>query len=303
MQNKSASFSYVIRDPDGSQISISEARYRDIQAAHAGLVWSLSLEENFDNIRSNYFDLERLLMNFSLEHMHDRVDLRVVGDEWRMQCGRIVSNILASARAYFDQSEKVLNKIDRTGALKEKFGKARSQYYDSSPSYQLCECLRNVSQHSSSVVHGIQLNSRVVDVEDEIYFEFSVIPTLTPSLVDENKIKGRTKAMLAMMDKSVDLRPHLRHYLSGVEAVHRDLRLMISSEVSRWDSTFELALKEFPGNTLDFVETIKLSQDQEWIERVPVVAKLMLQRRMLESRNNLDYSYLTRYVTNRFVGA
>ena len=92
---------------------------------------SLFLEEKFDLLMENYYDLEKDILTSSLRYLIFYGNLQKQMHDSRLSITRSLINLLTTCRLYLDQSNHHINLIAGSKSkIKEEYQKLKSYEYD-----------------------------------------------------------------------------------------------------------------------------------------------------------------------------
>jgi hypothetical protein len=223
------------RRPQGQRLMSVEQHQRFI-ADRVLLNGLLAMEEAYDVVRGNYFDLEETVLRLSVLELTQRRPWGVEDhfDTARRSSHRALANLLSAVRAFQDQSQRLASSISGPAkaadlaALKDSLCRA----YDGSLGYRFMETLRNHAQHHGVSVSGVSLSRTAPDPNQKHQF-VTATPYLRLSTLRQNsKFKASVLAEAASMaeagpwpgDPIIPVIPLVRDYMAGLSAVMIDLR-------------------------------------------------------------------------------
>jgi hypothetical protein len=227
----------------GARVSraLSTEQYQRFAADRVLLGGLLAIEEAYDVVMGNYLDLEETVLRISANEMaqrrpHGRSDHF---DTARRSCHRALANLLSAARAFQDQSLRLVSSIGGAGSDDlSSLRRSLSRAYDGSVGYRFMEAVRNHAQHHGVSVSGVSLTRTVADPFGHAPEQFV---TTTPFLRLEDlrandKFKPSVLAEITPIaepgarpdDLFVPVIPLVRQYLAGLSSVMVDLRRLFS---------------------------------------------------------------------------
>lgn len=144
---------------------ISDDQFLKIERAYNICLALLWVEEKFNIISGNYYELEQefeenykyFLDNQNSDPNCNRL-FHKYGSEKIVVLNRKLNNLLSSIRLYQDQTFHELSKLEKQlsmNNLVKKFKSKTHELYDNSLSYQLLELMRNHMQHQGLIVERI----------------------------------------------------------------------------------------------------------------------------------------------------
>lgn len=234
-------------------ICLEECDAEEILRANSARIAALSIEENFDIILENYFELEKECMLFSLRSMINSDHTYSKGQKNRMAFARKLMNVLSACRSYFDNVPRSLSDIDfDNSGIGNDVDEFRKKKHAESISYQVMEGLRNYAQHRGQPIHGYTYGSSWEGEENrkerlrhglEIYIDLD-------ELSSDAKFK---KSLLQSVKNKADkweIRATTASYIECIWEVHEFLRSKIKKNLELSDSIIEkwiLKFKEISG--------------------------------------------------------
>jgi hypothetical protein len=203
-------------------IEISSQKLGEIKNNFDYLQMIESVEEKYDIFICNYFDLEKYLLNLSLEESIFKIDSVPSMFAIKREIVRLFNNFLSSARLFLDHTDKTLKQNDT--ALQEIYTIKRSFFYDSLLAYRLLEYIRDLLQHKS-IPFGYDLNVESITEDKGKMLKSTVEFYLMKNMVLENdkKIKQIIINDLEKLDEMIPLMKYIRIYTNCIS----DLRNLL----------------------------------------------------------------------------
>lgn len=192
-----------------------------------------SIEENYDILVNNFFDLYSSLAEISIRNnisfcfrpTDNYFDKRIII--------RRINNFLSSCRLFLDQNLVLLAEYDNQ--VLESYRTETHQIYDSSFSYRLCEQLRNSMQHKCLPIE-LQYGKDFASEATEKAYEYSKLELNVYHLLsfDEKKIKSSFRDELKKLySDKIDLWFHLEKYITEIGKLMTFLRSNIASKLAQ----------------------------------------------------------------------
>lgn len=285
-------------------VFIDEAQHSSIVDAKASLLECLVIEEKFDLVWEDYFELEMTLLECAQRYLATPILDRSRADADRALFNRRLANLLSAARTYVEQvSSRHLPAVLPNVACGQ-ISSAFSEQYDSLMGYRVMEALRNHVQHFDLPVKLVSYPSRRVDRKSGYGLAFAVNPCLRPKDLRRNpKFKRSILEELERVGKSVDLKPLVREYVQGLWTVHAQIRERLAAPIRAWEATLELAKSTYLASCGEEGSTFALAavtfgEDGEQESCVEVFSEFNEYRRFLEAKNAALDTLALRYVTN-----
>ncbi len=288
-------------------VRISEADYQTIIEAKRGLFECLYVEEKFDLVVENYFELEISLLESAANHMvFGRLDYRYIQVE-RGLYNRRLANLLSAGRIYADHVKQHIERIfpPDSNNVQELIAKF-SEQYDKRLGYRSMEALRNFIQHRGLLVHSMAYKIKRVKRTGEDGLLFMVTPYLVPEeLRADGDFKMAVLEELESLGEKIDLKELVRDYIEGLWTVHEKIRERIRPLTEAWDYTMRKAVGRFHSNYPDKdtagLAAVARDADDHYLDAIPVFTDFIEYRQNLEGKNRNLVNLVNRYVTNEVV--
>lgn len=285
-------------------IKISEAEFNDIWLAKETLVQVNEIEEYFDCLVENYYEIERDLLDLALRYsMFRNLDYVSFSVE-RTRMNRRLANFLSSARGFLDRLEGFSKDKNHKGLLQKPIKEARAKAYDGSISYRLMEGLRNHVQHFGHGIHTFSYNSKWVETDFGEAIQNNSILLLDVHTIEEAKIvKPKVAKDLKENGQIIDLRPHIRKYISLVGEVHFQFRDLFKPTLEKSDSIVTNWIDEYLGNfpeekSAAGVNAVKQENETKTVFSVPLFKNLIEIRKHYERKNSLLKNVFKHFVSS-----
>jgi hypothetical protein len=230
-------------------LDISDQEYVELKVASDSLSEALFIEEKFDIIVGNTFELEvemlrcteKFLMfsdtSFTLE---------------KLVLNRRIVNLLTACRLYFDHTGHHLSTL--LGKNSDEFNDIRrraSEQYDNCFGYRFMEAMRNFVQHRGYPIGELSpssgLANRSVEVDHSPSRGQPVRYDITPvvSVADLKKDGTFKRAILNEIERmdppAVNLKLAIREYVEGISRIHGVTRRHLEDKISVWENTLKVA--------------------------------------------------------------
>ncbi|PSW10332.1 hypothetical protein C9J01_19180 [Photobacterium rosenbergii] len=219
-------------------LKIEEQEFDKIKHSREVLLSAKAIEEKYDLLVSNFFDLEKEILSQVAQQMIFEQDSYQHFYEIESVLNRRVVNLLTSTKLYYDQLEKHV----RTCMKNEKeFGKEAKGYfsyeYDTYFEYRFMEALRNHVQHYGLAVHSLSLPSKWIGdgEKKEMINQLKIFST--KEQLSQNK--DFKKVVFREMPEKVELIKAIRIYVGCFSHVHKRVRDLIERNVSLSRATIE----------------------------------------------------------------
>jgi len=283
------------------KIDLTEQEYAAIKTAQNILTNGLSMEEKYDLVISNYLDFEEALLNSALHSMikgeytyHNFFLIRALFN-------RRVVNLLTAARLYRDQLQRHVESAspdDRNA--KQTIRQLFSKEYDLSFEYRFMEELRNTVQHFGFPVHWTNFGPSWDSLGEQGNLQFSVdVWSRKTNLEADDSFKG---SILEEAPDEIDLKKTVRKYVEAISRVHIGARALVQESILAARSAIEKAISryrtEYSGSMVGLF-VIRVSDEGEFVDRIPVMLEWDDIRVQLEKRNKLLRNLSKRYVSSK----
>ncbi|WP_339351102.1 hypothetical protein [uncultured Alteromonas sp.] len=212
---------------------ITEEEHELIKESRRCLSASLAIEEKYDILLSNYYELERDCLNNVLQRQLFEGDVyEQVATSMSLFNRRFV-NLLTSARLYLDQTTANAKECapDEPGLLKN-ISLWKSDAYDSCFEYRFFEALRNYVQHRGLAVHKVEFNCRwtAISIPSAELHHWMQMYTEKKRLTGDRAFKS---AVYKQMPEQVELSMAVRVYLGLINDIHLKLRSALEDRVDK----------------------------------------------------------------------
>jgi len=227
---------YTIKDalsnnPD--EITITAEEFDSIKNAKRILSAGLSIEEKYEVLLGNYEDLEKEIVNTSIDSMLNRPrkhnDFRI----YMAKFNKRMTNLLTASCLYVDHVKHHVSEITmKSSEIKCKVNRLFSDKYNKYIEYRFMEALRDYVQHRGFPVHYINLQSWVIDVNDP---KGKVAHTIDFSsqkriLEEDRKFK---KTILPELNDNIDLKMATRKYMECFSEIQPEIRQIVSGNLTQ----------------------------------------------------------------------
>lgn len=226
------------------RIEITSHEYEAIRCARAVLAAAFSIEEIYDLLIGNYFDIDsaalRIASSSVLRRRHDYADMF----ELKSEINRRAVNFLSTARLYVDQLPRKI----RSCGIELKVAKSwLSAQYDAHAEYRFIEALRNHVQHSGLAVHAMQIHDKWIPPLERKRRELCLeITTLREHLEVDSDFK---KVVLAECMERTNFLQYAHVYLECIGRVHSLTRESTERSISSSRATFETMINRYVEET------------------------------------------------------
>lgn len=230
---------------------ISKEEFVEIKEARAFTIFGQSIEEKFDLLLENYAELEREVIDMSVQHSIFNGSIEVLLNEGMHRINRRLINLLTATKLYHDQVAHSLSMVyGNKNKVVEQLRVFSRAEYDNHLGYRVIEALRNHVQHASLPVTSISFPMRRVkptlsdiDTIDKHLISFNVIPSIGLKELETNK-KFKKSVLMEMntisdKDNKIQLIPMIREYIECIGRVHSSLRTTCKVELEKSSNLLE----------------------------------------------------------------
>lgn len=225
----------------------------------------LDLEELFSIVALSGIEIERYLLNLSLD---DLVNPDDDSNRWldvRYRTNLLIMSFLNSVQAYHSQRPQLLGLSPQLQALKEEVERVYRRMHKSSFEYRVMEALRNHAQHARLPLGGIRHGSTKEWKDDDTSYGIPLrqrhvtapyfdVPTILryPEKINKNVLDE----LKNLNHDSLDARYFMRTYLSQLAMCHETVRELCNDArkhayvlLKDLPDLFRDAAKSDPGDT------------------------------------------------------
>lgn len=270
---------------------ITEEEYQLIKDSRKCLSASLAIEEKYDILISNYFELERDSLNNVLQRQLFQGDAYEQVAASISLFNRRFVNLLTSARLYLDQTTANAKECapDEPG-LVGNLSSWKSEAYDSCFEYRFFEALRNYVQHRGLAVHKVKYNGRWTansDPSAELH-NWMQLYTEKKRLAGDKAFKS---AIYNQMPEQVELSMAVRVYLGLINDIHLKLRGALEGRVNKARDKIASAIEVYCGDSkvnavgLEAIKWDITKRPKATVESVPLLIEWDNIRQSLVRKN------------------
>ena len=261
-------------------IEISKADFESIREAKEGVVRAMLIEEKLELVLDNFVEYEgdflQLALRSAVFEEYGWSDFRAAAQ----RVNRRLANLLTTCRLYLDQMPNALK--DR--ALKAAFKSQKEKEKANRLGYATMEELRNYVQHRDLPVTGVSYPSAWVP-EDTCEWCWHIVEALfdldklaAEILADRrtsDRFKNDTLPRLRAQGNALNWKVLVREYISGIGAIHGDLRARLAPKVQEWDERILGTLRDYQvatqANLAVGVEAVAVNDQGEDAEVIGVL--------------------------------
>lgn len=231
-------------------MEIDARRFEEVEFAKNVCLFALSFEEKFQLVVDNYIEWETELLKQAQASILWPTN-KFESLQHRLVLARRLTNVLTGFRLYVDQTDHALSNIfGNTSGELQAVKQFKSKLYDTHFGYRFLEALRNHVQHCDLPVETITYNTKLVDRERAPQVQFSIIPKASlEALAQNNDFKKSILKELEAGPEQIDLRPHVREYISCLASLHKEIEKVFSPIVVKSRNYYQETIKEY--STMD----------------------------------------------------
>lgn len=299
---------YVVRSifiENTHEEEVDEHRFNQIKHSRNVLSAALQIENVFDNLLSNYLEVETRCLELTAHRLVRRSIGYRDGNEALASINLVFVNYLSTARAYIDKIPKTASRCFEgieCQTIKGRLEEALSIQYDSHFDYRFMEALRNYVQHSGSALHMLRTGaSDLKQDEQSVQFQESFLePICSKSILLESgdfkaKVLAECPSLVNLLDCT---RVHVRS-LSHVQQIVRTLTAEATADAKLQMKNGQALLEGKVTGSLDGVEAVSRLPTGEASETVSMLLKWEEVRAWLAQRNPGMASGLRKYPSGR----
>lgn len=293
--NKYVTF-IIENGPQKNLTAISKDQFNNIKNAKENLVNMLYIEEKFNFIVENFFELEHDLLKVTLNKVYFpsyTVDWSLSVSDIHLINRRLI-NLLTTTKLYLDQVTHDINMINHgIPGLTEQIKKQTNYQYDNVLGYRVMEALRNYVQHRGLPVHVLSYNYKSTDenqlLEDTIETEHSISPMIRlADLEKDGKFKKAVLNELKQLGDKINIKNYTREYIESLFQIQKFLRDTLNIAVYKWEDIINNAFSIHTTNNSD-VKVIVIGEQLPngfITNRLYITSDYIKRRKGLESKNS-----------------
>ncbi len=297
---------YVVRScyvEDTHEELIDARRFELIKHSRTVLINAFHFEEIFDNLISNYIEIETKCLSLATQSLVRRTTSYQDGYLRLAEINLAFTNYLSTGRAYVDKiptvASKCFAKLEES-QIKTAIKTELSKQYDSSFDYRFMEALRNHAQHSGKALNvlrpGLVQDLNHSDNSRELFIEPICSKTY---LIEQGGFKS---AILKECPESVNLLKCTRNHLLGLSRVQRAIRSLTKTAVSIAACHIEEGQAMLQGKvsgSLQATEAALIIRGNEVKEKIPLLMQWEEVRTWLLKRNEGIPDGISRYPSGK----
>lgn len=240
------------------KLEISEEQYYSIIDAITNLHENYYFEVKFDFVTESYFDLQKCLLEKSLENslFHNAY---TVNEFFKIErtINRMMFNFISTAKLYTDQIPAYIKKI-----YPEKFDevkKGMNEFYEKNFSNKLMRALRNYMQHcgiSSHLSSGFSEKTNKERTERFLFFYETLLLNEENFLKEPKNKKEFSKGI--SKNSKIEVMNILKKYFELLYKKHEEIRILISGKKEQFINKIESIYNNYKT---EFRYEFDLSQD------------------------------------------
>jgi hypothetical protein len=286
---------------DNLFLPISAEAYHSLKEAVLSLAEVAYIEEKFDIVMENMFDLESEFLRITEKHL-------LFSSEWvrdnnwaTLTINRRLINLLTACRLYLDHAHHHLHKLFGKGSDKViAIEQCKSRQYDHFFGYRFMEAMRNFVQHRGYPISHLVLSSKAVKNKEydvgyprgkETLVRADIFPVfLFEDIKNDPKFKKSIIEEIEKLDPPiVNLKLAIREYVEGINNIHRSIRDCVKNYAPHWERRVtraidhtEQMLKYRPIKLI----AVKVGNDGKQIEHIPLSEKRTADIKKLVAKND-----------------
>jgi hypothetical protein len=294
-------------------LRISAETYASLKEALLSLMEVAYIEEKFDIVMENMFDLESEFLHITEKHL-------LFSSEWNrenwatLRVNRRAINLLTACRLYLDHTNHHLHKLfgkmsHQLVAIKQ----CKSSQYDHFFGYRFMEAMRNFVQHRGYPISQLVLVQNAVKNErgdigypqsKETLVREDIFPVcLFEDIKNDDNFKKAIIDEIETLDPPiVNMKLAIREYVEGINNIHRSIRKCVNDYAPHWERRVATAIAhaeqmmKYRGNRLI---AVKVDNKGKQIEHIPVSEKRIADIKKLVAKNETHvYGVARRFVAS-----
>ena len=284
-------------------LSIENNVYIRIKSSREVLSSAIAIEEKYDILVENFAELERELLNESIQHMIFNLDSYDALYETKSILNRRIINLLTAVKLYKDQITKHVRSCTQDEPDIEKYVKDLfSNEYDSNLEFRLIEAFRNHVQHYGLAIHRILIKSSWDDLgENRKQLNQIQLFIRKDELKKDSSFK---KSTFNEIPDEANITHALRIYMGCISNIHDQIRVKTQSNIESARSFIVEkieAYKSCGGDPLGLnaVYILENNPTLKPIERIPLLLDWDEVRRNIQRKNHSIKNIKNWYVSNR----
>lgn len=282
-------------------IIITKEKYERLIQAKQYLISVLKIEEKLNFLMENYSELEKDILNVSFNKMISPV----YSIDWTLSISDIhlinrrIINFLTTSKLYLDQLSHDIKGLSDDPSIPLLVKKYKNNEYDNVQGYRVLEALRNFVQHRGLPVHSLTFSMNKVGDQSKC--------VITPLLkLSELRKDGKFKTMilneLEQENEKIDLKYHIRQYVSSITKIHSQIRELLSENILKWDNEIESIYEEF---IKEYGETEILGIGELYLGFLRNITYIMNEpikrRKWLQQKNVKMSNLVSEYVSSELI--
>lgn len=298
--------SFVLKSWSGETLPSDRNEWEALVTANKTLAVALEVEMKFDLLMTNFFEFEKHLVDLALRQLVFGTYPKFESLANHQTSNRLLFNLLSTGRLYIEQIDKDLVLLYGSDSAEEtSLNESLSKQYDKRFGYRFMELLRNYAQHRSIPVTVVQVS---YDTEQETPDGHTCIryrPMLKFDKITEwSRLKGQVRGELrSHVDStgSIDLVPHVRDYIEGLNEVHSEARCILHPRIESAETIVNAILdrwRDAHGVSTN-VNLVWHRAEEDTDEKQLVFPEITARRQRLEERNSAKRGFRRLYVSNR----
>lgn len=278
-------------------ISISKDEYAAIKKSKRILSKFLEIEELYEMLFLNYYELEKDIIITSLDQMlkHSASSYSAFL-EIRLTINRRIMNFLTAARSYIMLSkDNIVSCNDNNADCKRKEDERLRKIKDNNNVF-FVEELRNHVQHRGLPTHLITIHQGWLD-------DFSRMEICSTFSIDKSQLANDQKFNKKVLDKmqdKIDIAHLFREYMSEIslmhKSIHEDHRTLIESSRSIIEKHINSYVESGGESTISLCAVHKEKSDT--VETTPLFLEWDNARCDLVQKHHTLTNLSKRYITN-----
>ena len=288
-------------------IELTENEYEQIELARKNLFEVLFIEEKFDFVSENYYELETELLSIASRMIVFHDDDYFSMNQERNIISRKIANLMTTCRMYLDSVIHHLNNIYFDDTSKSEYIKnEKINQYNNSLGYRTLETLRNYVQHRGFPIQNALFSYEKVRLGNRSLQSNIVIPIINIKTLEEdgNFKRSVLKELKSLgSTKEIDIRIFIRDYIECIWNIHECTRKILSHDLIIWKKTIQNIIKRydkvFGKNASRFLFYLATRNNKGCLEKEKTIFQDYIKRiEKYQRKNCLLNNLRKRYASN-----
>lgn len=300
-----------------NKIAITEDDYREIIESRKIIRFGLEVEEKFDIIMENYYELEQLLIDSSMKHHLFPKSIDEMLSDVTHNTNRRLANLLTTIRLYRDQLEHSLSKtFGRNNSIAIESKNIISKQSSANKVYVVVDAIRNHIQHAALPIESVSfsINKAKPSISGSPVTPKYIVSNNTYAYIRIKNLRDNKRfnkealkiiERLANGKEDISLIPLIREYMDIINRIHKSLRILydpiVNSSIDNIQGYRKSYFKKYPNlegkdDRVQLVAT-KLNPNGSYDSRESLTDKAINRIAMFRAKNrcnkNIHHNFIT----------